>query len=156
VFLTLSLLHFRPTKIPFWILDLTLPFSLPRDRSRHCRAPSGGQDRQGGDRAIRGSCSYWTCCQCGPFLDHPLPHCILVDACTPLSVSSHSNPSSIPHFSYSLLSRGTSSQERIVFGIEDFAFGSMVEGIPKCFLRVSYEDASSALGLSLYGINLFM
>src|SRR3954467_3644250 len=32
---------------------------------------------------------------------------------------------------------------------EDFAFGSMIEGIPNSFLRVSYEDAFFRFGFKL-------
>src|SRR3989337_2404308 len=37
-----------------------------------------------------------------------------------------------------------------ILGNKDFAFGSVVEGIPNHFLRVSYEDA-----LLLFGFELF-
>src|SRR3990170_5981373 len=42
-----------------------------------------------------------------------------------------------------------------ILGNKDLAFGSVVEGVPNCFLRVSYEDALLQFGFELIRLKPF-
>ena len=57
--------------------------------------------------------------------------------------------------SHSLLSRETSSLEMTILSNKDLAFGSMIEGIPNDFFRVSYEDALLRFGFEFIRLKLF-
>src|SRR6266498_1821069 len=55
--------------------------------------------------------------------------------------------------SHSLLSRENSFSS--ILGNKDLAFGSVVEGVPNCFLRVSHEDALLRFGFELIRLKPF-
>ena len=56
---------------------------------------------------------------------------------------------------HSLLSRETPCPERTHLSYKDLAFRSVVEGVPNCFLRVSYEDTLLRFGFELIRLNPF-
>src|SRR3954463_15043600 len=57
--------------------------------------------------------------------------------------------------SHSFLSRETPSLKGSILGNKDLAFGFVVEGVPNCFLRVSYEDALLRFGFELIRLKPF-